>query len=127
MKKLEKPTFDLDAPGSIIYDGEMAVKGKRITALGQTFKIKENREAFKKNPKAYLEKCDLTDEERKKVLDRDWKWMIAQGGHIQALQRIATADGQYLFHIAAHNCGVEAEELINACPRRVSGLGGYDE
>ena len=127
MKTLKTPAFNLDEPGSIIYDGKMAVKGKRITAVGQSFKIKANRDAFKTDSVTYLKECDLTDEERTRILDRDWKWMLAQGGHIQALQRIATADGQYLFHIAAHNCGVGVDELIKACPRRVSELGGYDE
>jgi protocatechuate 4,5-dioxygenase alpha chain len=121
---LEPPPFDLSAPGSVIYDGRLAEKGMRITRFGQSFKVAANRAAYRADPDGYLARADLTEEERSRIKARDYKWLVAQGGHIQALQRIAVVDGYYLFHIAAAELGVDAEELIAACPRRVSGLGG---
>ncbi|HEX5999261.1 MAG TPA: hypothetical protein VFZ16_07675 [Hyphomicrobiaceae bacterium] len=121
---LETPAFDLSAPGSVIYDGRLAAQGVRITRLGQSFKLAANRAAYRADPDGYLAQADLTGEERARIKARDYRWLIRQGGHIQALQRIAAVDGCYLFHIAAHDMGVEVSELIGACPRRVSGLGG---
>jgi protocatechuate 4,5-dioxygenase alpha subunit len=121
---LEPPPFDLSAPGSVIYDGRLAALGMRITRFGQSFKVAANREAYRADPEGYLARADLSDEERARIRARDYKWLVQKGGHIQALQRIAVVDGYYLFHIAAAELGVDADELIAACPRRVSGLGG---
>jgi protocatechuate 4,5-dioxygenase alpha chain len=123
---LEPPPFDLSAPGSVIYDGRLAAQGMRITRFGQGFKVAANRAAYRADPDGYLARADLTDEERARIKARDYRWLVQQGGHIQALQRIAVVDGFYLFHIAAAELGISAEELIAACPRRVSGLGGLE-
>jgi protocatechuate 4,5-dioxygenase, alpha chain len=123
---LQVPAFDLSAPGSIIYDGRLAARGMRVNRFGFGMKKAENRAAFKTDPDRCLVMSDLTDEERARIRARDWAWLLEKGGHIQALARIAATDGQYLFHIAAHSCGVDAETLMAACPRHVSGLGKID-
>ena len=126
MADLSPPPFDLAAPGSYLYDGAQAVSGRRLNRFGNSFKLAANREAFKADPEAYLAQSDLTDEEREHLLARDWRWLVAHGGHIQAMQRIAEIEGQYLFHVAAAVMGVDVDVLIAACPRRVKGLGGLD-
>lgn len=119
-------SFDLSAPGSVIYDGLLAARGMQINRMGNSLKRPVNRDAFRADPEAYLRGFALSEEEREAVLARDWKLLIDHGGHLQALARIAAIDGHYLFHIAAPICGVDAEALIAACPRRVSGLDGLD-
>ena len=126
MSDLSAPLLDLYAPGSYLYDGAQAAAGRRLNKFGNSFKVAANRDAFKTNPEAYLAAADLTEEEREHLRARDWRWLVAHGGHIQALQRIAEIEGQYLFHIAAGVMDVDVDELIAACPRRVSGLGGID-
>ena len=126
MAELTPPPFDLAAPGSYLYDGAQAVAGRRLNRFGNSFKLAANRQAFKADPDAYLAHADLSEEERAHLRARDWAWLVAHGGHIQAMQRIAETEGQYLFHVAAGVMGVEVEDLIAACPRRVSGLGGLD-
>lgn len=120
------PTFDLSEPGSILYDGRLAAAGLRINRFGTGMKTPANRERFRADPDAYLAQADLTVEERARIGARDWTWLLANGGHLQALMRIAAIDGQYIFHIAAHSIGVDAQDLADACPRRVSGLDGLD-
>jgi protocatechuate 4,5-dioxygenase, alpha chain len=127
---LEPPALDLSAPGSIVYDGRLAARGLRITRFGQGFKVAANRAAYRADPDGYLARAELSEEERARIRARDYTWLVRQGGHIQALQRVAAVDGYYLSHIAAHELGVDAQELVAACPRRVSGLpdlaGGRD-
>lgn len=127
MTELDKPAFNLSAPGSYLYDGALATAGRRLNRFGNGFKIAANREAFRADPETYLARADLTAEEREAVRARDWRWLVTHGGHIQAMQRIAEMDGQYLFHVAAGVIGVAVEDLIAACPRRVTGLGGIDD
>ena len=126
LAELKIPEFDLRAPGSYLYDGAQAAMGRRVNRFGNGFKIVANREAFRRDPDAYLAAADLTEEERAHVRSRDWQWLVANGGHIQALQRIAEMDGEYLFHVAAGVMGVDVDALIAVCPRRVTGLGGID-
>jgi protocatechuate 4,5-dioxygenase alpha subunit len=123
---LETPLFDLREPGSYVYDGRRAAQGVRINAFAQTLKSGGNRAAFRADPAEYLAQHDLTAEERSHIAQRDYRWLVEQGGHIQCLQRIASVDGHYLFHVAAHVIGIAVDELIHACPRRVSGLGGLN-
>lgn len=123
---LETPLFELKEPGSYIYDGRRAARGSRVNAFAQTLKSSDNRTAFKAAPADYLARHDLNDEERLRIARRDYRWLVEQGGHIQCLQRIASVDGHYLFHVAADVIGVAVAELVEACPRRVSGLGGLD-
>ena len=124
--RLAPPTFDLEGPGSIIYDGELAARGLRLNRFGHGLKHAANRVAFRDDPAGYVERADLNEEEAARLLARDWRWLLENGGHLQALARVAAVDGQYLFHIAAHSLGVGVEELLAACPRRVSGLGDLD-
>ncbi len=49
--------------------------------------------------------------------------MLRSGGHLQAILKLAATVGQNLYHIGAHNCGLDVDALQAACPRRVSGLG----
>jgi protocatechuate 4,5-dioxygenase alpha subunit len=126
MADLETPSFNLDAPGSHLYDGLQAAAGRRLNRFGNGFKVAANREAYSADPEAYLAAADLTEEERQAIRTRDWRWLVAHGGHVQAMQRIASIDGHYLFHVAAGAIGMDAADLIAACPRRVTGLGGID-
>jgi protocatechuate 4,5-dioxygenase alpha chain len=123
---LDPPALDLSPPGSVIYDGRLAAQGLRITRFGQSFKLAANRAAYRADPDGYLARADLTEEERARIKARDYSWLVEQGGHIQALQRIAAIDGFYLFHVVAHQMGIDPDELMDACPRHVSGLGGLD-
>ena len=118
--------LDLSEPGSVLYSGRLAAMGMRINRFGQGMKVAANRDAFRADPAGYLAAADLSDEERARIKARDYAWLLGQGGHIQALQRIASVDGHYLFHVAAPLLGVDPDVLRAACPRRVSGLGGLD-
>jgi protocatechuate 4,5-dioxygenase, alpha chain len=123
---LDPPGFDLEAPGSYVYDGRRAALGRRINAFAQGLKAASNRAAFKADPQAYLDRSDLTDEERGHIAARDYSWLVDHGGHIQCVQRIAAIDGHYLFHVAAHVIGVDVDDLVAVCPRHVSCLGGMN-
>jgi protocatechuate 4,5-dioxygenase alpha chain len=64
----------------------------------------------------------LTDAEQQLVCTRDWTGLIKGGGHLQAVLKIAATVGENLWHVGAHNAGVPMEEMLAACPRRVTGL-----
>ncbi len=119
--------LNLDAPGTYIYTGEMASKGYRLTRFGLSLRNPANRERFLADEDGYMREAGLDEAERAMVSARDWTGLIVAGGHLQAMLKVAATVGQNLWHIGAHNAGMEAEELMKLCPRNVSALPFGDE
>lgn len=120
---LKEPGFHLDPPGTYLFDGPCSTRGYRLNRFALSLKRPENRERFLAGEQAYAAAFGLSDAELAMVAQRDWTGLIRQGGHVQAIIKLAATVGQTLFHIGAHNCGAEVEAFIDACPRHVSGLG----
>jgi protocatechuate 4,5-dioxygenase alpha chain len=119
--------LNLDPPGTYIYTGEMATKGYALTKFGLTLRKPANRAEFLNDEAGYMRRAGLSDEEIAMVVARDWTALIAAGGHLQAMLKVAATVGQNLWHIGAHNSGLEVEEMMNICPRRIVALpGGKD-
>lgn len=119
--------LNLDRPGTYVYTGEMATMGYRLTRFGLSLRKPDNRTAFLADEAGYMSRMDLTDEEAALVKARDWTGLIAAGGHLQAMLKVAATLGQNLWHIGAHNAGLEVEEMMKICPREISALPDGDE
>ena len=116
--------FNLDPPGTYLYDGEMATRGYLLTKFGLSLRKPGNRKDFLRDEGLYMKTFGLSEDEIALVLDRDWTGLIKAGGHLQAMLKVAATVGQNLWHIGAHNAGMTAEELMKICPRRVGALPG---
>jgi len=119
--------FNLDPPGTYIYTGPVATKGYKLTKFGLSLRKPANRERFLADEAGYMREAGLTEEEIAMVRDRDWTGLIQAGGHLQAMLKVAATVGQNLWHIGAHNSGMEVQELMNICPRRVSAVPGGED
>ncbi|MFD0744746.1 hypothetical protein ACFQ1L_25205 [Phytohabitans flavus] len=86
----------------------------------------DNRAAFLADEAAYMRAADLSDDEIDLVRQRDWTGLMRAGGHLQSVLKLAATVGQDLWHVGAHNAGCTKDELVAACPRRVTGLPGSD-
>lgn len=124
--QLAKPGFDLEPPGTYLFDGARSTQGFVLNRFALSLKQPGNRERFLRDEQAYLSDYDLTPECRELIRNRDWTGLLKAGGHLQALLKLAATVGQSLFHIGAHNCGIGVQEMRAACPRRVSGIGTLD-
>ena len=69
----------------------------------------ENREAFKRDEAAYLDRWPLTPEQRDAVLKRDWNRMLQLGGNIYYTSKLAATDGLSFQNIAALMTGSTQE------------------
>ncbi len=119
--------FNLDEPGTYIYTGEMATRGYKLTRFGLSLRRPENREKFLADEEGYMRAAGLSDEEIRMVRARDWTGLIKAGGHLQSMLKVAATVGQNLWHIGAHNAGMEVQELMNITPRKVRAVpGGKD-
>lgn len=119
--------FNLDPPGTYIYDGPTSTRGYNLTKFGLSLRNPDNRKAFLADEAGYMAGFGLSDEEITLVRARDWTGLIKAGGHLQSMLKVAATVGENLWHIGAHNAGMSAEELKALCPRKVSALPGGDD
>lgn len=114
--------LNLDPPGTYVYSGELALKGYKLTQFGLSLRRPENRARFLADEAGYMEAMGLSKDEIDMVQARDWTGLVAAGGHLQSMLKVAATVGQNLWHIGAHNAGMTAEEMMNICPRHISAV-----
>ena len=87
----DMPGFDhhIDIPGTTVFDGKMAMKGYALNKMCFSFNDKANREAFAAHEEAYMARYGLNDEQKNAVRNRDVLGMIAAGGNIYYLAKLA--------------------------------------
>src|SRR5216110_3464076 len=105
---LDKPY--LDVPGTTIFDAEQSRMGFHLNQFCMSLMKAANREAFKADERAYLDRYKMTEAQKRAVLDRDWNGMLALGGNIYFTAKIAATDGLSFRQIAAMMSGVSEPE-----------------
>lgn len=100
-----------DIPGTTIFDGEEAQKGYALNAMCFSFNSPENREAFLKDEDAYCARYGLSDKQRAAVKKRDVLELIAAGGNVYYLAKLAGIFGLNVQDIGAQQTGVTVEEF----------------
>lgn len=99
-----------DIPGTTVFDAQRSRKGYWLNQFCMSLMKPENRELFKADERAYLDRYRLTPEQKQAVLDRDWNGMIALGGNIYFTAKIAATDGLSFQQVAAAMSGVSQQE-----------------
>jgi protocatechuate 4,5-dioxygenase alpha chain len=88
---MDRPGFDhhTHIPGTTVFDGRQAMKGYDLNKMCFSFNKAANREAFKKDPEAYMTKYNLTEAQKDAIRSRDILAMIEEGGNIYYLAKLA--------------------------------------
>ena len=100
-----------DIPGTYVMDGEHCRKGYHLNMFCMSLNKAENREEFRKDEAAYLDKFKLTPEQRQAVLDRDWLGMLRLGGNIYYTFKLAIFDGRSMQYVGGAMSGITEEEF----------------
>lgn len=95
-----------DIPGTTLFDADQSRRGFHLNQFCTSLMKAENREAFKADERAHLDRWPMTEEQKQAVLKRDWNGMIALGGNIYFTSKIAATDGLSFQQIAAIMSGV---------------------
>lgn len=98
-------------PGTTPFDGEAARKGYQLNAMCFSFNRKENREAFLADEEAYCQRFHLTPAQRAAVAKRDVLGMIAAGGNIYYLAKLAGIFGLNVQDVGALQTGRSVAEF----------------
>jgi protocatechuate 4,5-dioxygenase alpha chain len=108
---MSEPSADYhDIPGTYVFDAEQSRKGYHLNMFCMSLRDKANREAFKADEAAYLDRFAMTDEQKQAVLDREWNEMLRLGGNIYYTSKLAATDGITFQELAAIMTGVTSEE-----------------
>src|SRR5690242_19119925 len=90
---------DLALPGTVVFTGERSRAGYRLNKLAVSLTDAGNRQAFLADEDAYMRAFELSASEEELVRRRDWAGMIAAGGNIYLLLKIAGTVGQTLLQM----------------------------
>lgn len=113
-----------DIPGTYVMDGQHCRKGYHLNMFCMSLNKAENRDEFRQDEAAYLDKFKLTDEQKKAVLNRDWLGMLRLGGNIYYTFKLAIFDGRSMQFVGGAMSDVTEEEfrqMMIAGGRQVEG------
>lgn len=98
-------------PGTPIFDGASAQGGYPLNAMCYSFNQAGNRAAFVADEAGYMDRFALTDPQREAVRQRDVPGMIAAGGNVYYLAKLAGILGLNVQDLGALQTGVSIDEF----------------
>jgi len=110
MNNKNKPYSDI--PGTTVFDGEMTRIGFHLNQFCMSLMQESNRDAFKQNERAYLDKWLMTEAQKNAVLTRNFNQLIALGGNIYYLVKISSSDGLSVAAAVSTMTDLSTEEYI---------------
>jgi protocatechuate 4,5-dioxygenase, alpha chain len=105
-----------ELPGTLVFTGERSRLGYRLNKLAMSLVDPANRKSFLADETAYMSAAGLTPTEREMVRRRDWAAMIAHGGNIYLILKIAGTVGQTLLQMGAQMRGETLDALMATLP-----------
>ena len=106
-----EPRAHHDLWGTTLFDGRAARRGYALNKMCYSFNDAANREAFLRDEEAYCAKYALDDDQRDAVRRRDVLAMIAAGGNIYYLAKLAGIFGLNVQDVGAQQTGRSVEEF----------------
>ena len=105
--------YDKIFPGTVVFDADQARKGYHLNMFCMSLMKAENRAAFKKDERAYLDNWTMTEAQKQAILKRDWNEMLQLGGNIYFTAKLAATDGLSFQQIAAMMTGKTQQEYAD--------------
>ena len=94
-----------DIPGTYVQDSVQLRKGYHLNMFCMSLNDAGNRDEFRADEAAYLDRFTMTEAQRRVVLDRDWLGMLRLGGNIYYTFKLAAFDGLTMQHVGAAMSG----------------------
>ncbi|HTP73889.1 MAG TPA: protocatechuate 4,5-dioxygenase subunit alpha [Burkholderiaceae bacterium] len=102
-------TDDTGIPGTTLFDGAQARKGYALNKMCYSFNEAANRQAFLHDEEAYCTRYGLNAEQREAVRQRDVLRLIAAGGNVYYLAKLAGIFGLDVQDLGAQQTGVSKD------------------
>jgi protocatechuate 4,5-dioxygenase, alpha chain len=98
-------------PGTLVFDGRLAMKGYGLNKMCFSFNTAENREAFRRDEVAYCRKFNLTDGQIQAIKKRNVLELLEAGANIYYLAKWAGIFGMNVQQIGAQQRGMTEEDF----------------
>ena len=98
-------------PGTPVFDGDAAQAGYALNAMCYSFNDEGNREAFRADEEAYMARFGLDDRQKDAVRRKDVLAMIAAGGNVYYLAKLAGIFRLNVQDLGAMQTGMSVEEF----------------
>jgi protocatechuate 4,5-dioxygenase alpha chain len=108
--------------GTHLFDGAAARKGYALNAMCFSFNEAANRDAFVHDEAAYIDRFKLTAEQREAVAARNVLQMIAAGGNIYYLAKLAGILGLNVQDVGAQQTGMSVEAFKQMLLDQANGI-----
>jgi protocatechuate 4,5-dioxygenase alpha chain len=82
-----------DIPGTTVFNAMRSRQAYHLHKFCMSLMQAENRNAFKTDERAYLDRFRMSEEQKRAVLDRDFTRLIDLGGNIYFLVKLSNTDG----------------------------------
>lgn len=119
-------------PGTYVFDGRNAFEAYGLNKLLFSFNDAGNRQAFAEDPAAYADRFDLTPEQRKALLDKDFLQMLRLGANIYYVAKMAVPNGVSVQDAGAAFQGITTAEFkaklnshSNGLLEKLTRIGGF--
>lgn len=119
-------------PGTYVFNGKRSHQGYNINRMAFSFNSQVNRDEFASDMDAYCRKYNLSDEQRKAVLEGDFLGLLRMGGNVYYLAKIAIFHGLTVQDAGASFQGITTEEFKQNLLNKAAGfedklkkVGGY--
>ncbi|MHB2169842.1 alpha/beta fold hydrolase [Alsobacter sp. R-9] len=99
-------------PDIPLFDRKRSLRGYRINKMAMGLAKPENREAFRQDEGAYLDRFGLTPEEKEAVRTRNWREMVRLGGNLFFILKISAVDPVRITEIGAHQAGMDHDAFL---------------
>src|SRR5690606_10054100 len=86
---LETRNMANSIPDTPLFDRSGSIRGYKINKMAMALGQAVNREAFKADEEAYLDRFGLSVEEKTAVMGRDWHEMVRLGGNLFFILKIS--------------------------------------
>lgn len=99
-----------DIPGTFVFDGRRSRRGYPLNKFLMSLNAAANRDAFRADEAAYLDRYGLDAEQRQAVLEREWLRMLEVGGNLYYVYKLAACDGLTFQDLAGKQTGMAPED-----------------
>lgn len=114
-----------DIPGTRVYTAQRARQGYHLNQFAMSLMKSENRELWRADERAYLDKWPMTEAQKLGVLARDYNRLLDLGGNIYFLAKVFSTDGLSFVQAVSTMTGMSVEDyqaMMNAGGRSPQGV-----
>lgn len=97
-------------PGTTVFNARRSREAYHLHKFCMSLMEAPNREAFKQDERAYLDRFLMSEEQKQAVLDRDFNRLIDLGGNIYFLVKLSNTDGWTTVKAVSSMTGMTPDE-----------------